>query len=116
MSVYKYEIINPKINKKKPFLDGRGFFIVPNINKVYRYYIEASKYNPNTGDTDYYLLLSPIEFDERCKTCRVDDYGRLKVFLTGDIKDYITKETKNRGNIKFEYIETIDNYDVFMIE
>lgn len=116
MSIYNYNIINPKTNKKKPFLDRRGFFIVPNINKIYNYYIEASKYNPITGDNDYYLLLSTYEFDEQCKRCRVDDYGRLKVFVTGDIKNYIVQEMNNRGNVKFDYIETIDDYDVYIIE
>jgi hypothetical protein len=116
MSVYNYKIINPKINRKKPFLDRRGFFIVPRIGKNYKYYIEASTFNPNTGDDDYYILISDICFDEQCKKCRVDDYGRLKIPVTGLIKDYLINESKNRGNFNFEYIESLDAYDVYIIE
>ena len=45
--IYTYEIIAPVTNRKIPYLDNKGFFIVPNVIKLYNYYIEVKRYNPN---------------------------------------------------------------------
>lgn len=115
MSIFNYEIINPPTNRKKPFLE-KGFFIIPNIRKRYCYYIECARNNPNSLCREYYIILSTEKFDESCRKCRVDDYGRLKIKLHGELNDYVTKEMPSRGNIRFEYIETENRYDVYLIE
>lgn len=112
--IYKYEVLNPVTNHKKPFLDKRGFFIVPRIGKLYRYYIECAR-NDNYG-RNYYILLSDSKFDDNCRRCNVDDFGRLKFIPHGELKDYIEQEIKYRANINFEYIESENNYDIFKIE
>ena len=115
MCIYKYEVINLKKDNKKPYLDNKGFLIVPNIGKSYKYYIECLRYNPNKCYTEYFLLLSMNKFSSQCKKCRVDDFGRLKVFLRGEIKDAAERNMKNFSNVNFEYIESEDNYDVFIV-
>lgn len=114
MSIFKYEVLNPVANKNKPHY-SKGFFIVPNINKPYRYFVEAANYNTTTFNKDYYLLLSVDRFDENCRKCRVDDYGRLKVKPKGEFKDYIEDVTSANGNITFEYLSTEGDYDVWQI-
>ena len=113
--IHNYEIVNPVINKKKPHVDMHGVFIIPNIKKNYRYYIEAAIYNQQTCDKEYFLLLSTINFNDNCRKCRVDDYGRLEVIIKGEIKDYIIREVKERGNVNVEYLESSDTFDVYTI-
>lgn len=113
--IHNYEIVNPVINKKKPHVDMHGVFIIPNIKKNYRYYIEAAIYNQQTCDKEYFLLLGMTNFNDNCRKCRVDDYGRLKITIKGEIKDYIIREVKERGNVNVEYLESSDTFDVYTI-
>lgn len=115
MSILKYEIINPITNRKKPHIDKYGAFIIPAIKKNYKYYIEVKRYNTTTLCYEYFIILSIIKFDSQCKKCRVDDYGRLKLIVHGDIKDYIVNEINNRGNVEFNYMESEQEYDVWQV-
>ena len=111
--IYNYEIINPVTNRKSPYLDGKGFIIAPAINKNYRYYIEVRRYNNNTLCYEYFILLSTTKFDNQCKKCRVDDYGRLKVKLGKELYDIAKEEMIATGNVSFVYNETENDYDVW---
>lgn len=115
MCVFKYEIINPITNYKKPYIDSKGWLIVPAIGKKYKYYIEVARYNPNKCYREYFILLSFTAFSSQCRRCRVDDYGRLKLVPKGEIKDIFTEQMKDYGNVTFEYVESEDDYDVFSI-
>lgn len=113
MQIYKYEVLNPLTNNKKPFIDKRGFLIIPFIHKKYKYYIETAR--NNNSERNYYVLLSDNKFNDNCRKCTVDDYGRLKLILRGELKEYVNTEIKYRGNINFEYVESEESYDVFEI-
>ena len=65
--IYKYEIVAPVTDRKSPYLDGKGFFIVPNIRRLYRYYVEVKRYNSNTLSYEYFILLSIEKFDTLVK-------------------------------------------------
>ena len=45
----------------------------------------------------------------------MDGYGRCKIKLRGDIKDYVEYLCKTTGNVELEYIESSEEYDVFSI-
>ena len=113
--IYKYEIVAPVTDRKSPYLDDKGFFIVPNIRRLYRYYVEVKRYNSNTLSYEYFILLSIEKFDAQCRKCRVDDYGRLKAKLHNEILDFVTSEMRTRGNVQFIYDETDGNYDIWRI-
>ena len=109
MSIYNYEILNPVISPKRPFYDTkRKLLFFPANGSSYRYYID-------TFAREYYVLLSYRKFDDNCRICRVDNYGRCQINLRGEIKDYVIQETKRRGNIEIEYVESERDYDVFAI-
>ena len=109
MSIYNYEILNPVISPKRPFYDiKRKLLFFPANGSNYRYYIEVARNNKNTFAREYYVLLSYRKFDDNCRICRVDN-------LRGEIKDYVIQETKRRGNIEIEYVESERDYDVFVI-
>ncbi len=113
--IYKYELIDPVVDKKYPRMDSKGYFIVPDIKKIYNYYIEVKRYNTNNICYEYFLLLGIEKFDSQCRKCRVDDYGRLKVKLHKELAEFVSTETTYRGNVKFEYIESEENYDIWQI-
>ena len=115
MSIVKYELVNPKTNHKKPFVDRHGALIIPKINKLYRHCVEVMRYNDSNFCYEYFLLLGITNFDEHCYKCRVDDYGRLKVTLHGKLKDFVTEEIKCRGNIDFTFVESEGDYDVWKL-
>ncbi len=113
--IIQYELVAPVTDRKAPYLDRFGAFIVPAIKKLYKYYIEVKRYNPNTLCYEYFLLLGTDKFDVQCRKCRVDDYGRLKAKLHNEVKQYVSSETAARGNVQFEYIESDGLYDVWQI-
>ncbi len=92
---------------------NRGYFIVPNIGKRYKYFIEVKQYNPNVFQYEYFLLLSTDKFDNNCRTCRIDDYGRLKVKVKGEFADVLNDI---KGNIDFNYKESTDTFDVWQVD
>jgi hypothetical protein len=115
MSIYNYEILNPVISPKRPFYDIKRKLLFFHANgSSYRYYIEVAR-NKNTFAREYYVLLSNRKFDDNCRICHVDNYGRCQINLRGEIKDYVIQETKRRGNIEIEYVESERDYDVFAI-
>lgn len=113
--IVQYELVAPVTDRKSPYLDGKGFFICPAIKKVYKYYVEVKRYNPNTLCYEYFLLLSDKKFDAQCRKCRVDDYGRLKAILHNEVKQYVIAEIAARGNVRFEYVESDSLCDVWQI-
>lgn len=113
--IVQYELVAPVTDRKAPYLNKDGAFIVPIIKKLYRYYVEVKRYNPNTLCYEYFLLLSDKKFDSQCRKCRVDDYGRLKVILHNEVKQYVIAEIAARGNVQFEYVESDSLYDVWQI-
>jgi len=115
MSIFRYELIAPVTDRKKPYIDNNGYFIIPNIGKYYTHYIEAARYDPRNDCYNFFLLLGTNKFDEQCRTCRIDDYARLKLFLHNNFRKYVINEIAIRGNVECTYLESENNYDVFQI-
>lgn len=110
--IIKYDILNPIPDKAKPFLKKDTLYIPIKAN--YRYFIEAAMNNA-FGGRDYFLLFGNTKFNNNCRTCQKDGYGRIKLKLKGEIKDYIYDKCKTYGNCDIEYIESAEDYDVFEI-
>lgn len=115
MPIAKYKILNPLIDHKKPYYDfKRKKFIFP-VKVGYKYFLEAAQYNPDKGYNEYFILLGTDKFDDNCRTCEVDMYGKCKLNIIGELKDYIIEQSKDRGNLKIEYVESGEDFDVFSI-
>lgn len=115
MTIFKYEVLNPVKNNKKPFYDDKKNLLYIPIKHNYRYYIECALINEYNGNREYYLLLSKIKWDTNCRLCNTDQYGRCKIKLNGELKNYIIEESKNRGNIDITYVESEEHYDIFRV-
>lgn len=110
--IIKYDVLNPIPEKNKPYVKQGLLYI--SINKNYRYFLEAATDNAFGGRT-YYLLFSNHKFNQSCRICQRDGYGKIKLKLKGEIKDYVYDYCNRYGNIDFEYVESADDYDVFCI-
>ena len=108
--IIKYEILNPVSDVTKPFI-RKDIFYIP-LKKCYNYYIEAAVTN-ELGGRDYYILLGTNKFNPHCRRCSTDGYGRVKIKLQGDIKDYVYTICERNGNIDVVYTESTENYDAF---
>lgn len=115
MAIVKYRILNPITDHKKPYYDyKRKQFIFP-VQTKYNYFLEAVQFNPTTNDNDYFILVGKDKFDYNCRSCETDMYGKCKIRVIGALRDYILDQLEDRGNLKVEYIESGENYDVFSV-
>ena len=109
----EFNIINPVPSRKSPFYNKKkGLFYFPTTIR-YSYYLECTKINQVTHDIEYYILLSKTKFNENCKACHLDNYGRCQIKPAGILKEYIEKETMERGNLIMDYIESKEDYDIY---
>lgn len=113
-NIYSYNIINPVINKKRAWFDiKKGLIFMPtNIN--YRYFVECAL-NVDKLGRQYYILLSNHKFNENCRLCQVDGYGRVKIPVRGELKDYLNSNYNCNFNINMDLIDNYDIYDVYCI-
>lgn len=110
--IYKYTILNPVPDKSKPFVKNRILYIP--MSERYRYFIEAAQDSP-CGGREYYILFGKTKFNPNCRVCQPDGYGRIRLKLKGEIKEYIYDKCAEEGNCDIEYVESADDYDVFNI-
>ena len=116
MSILNYEILNPKMDRKRPFLDKNGlFYFYTEYNKV-KYYLECARINENTKQKEYYILIGENKFDKNCRICQVDNYSRCKLRPKGEIKDYIINEINERGNVDVTEIDANGLFITYLLE
>ena len=115
MDLHTFNIEAPITNKKKPFYYKERESLVFRNEIRYNFYIECSKINEITGDKEFYLLLSNTNFNDNCRKLKRDSYGRYFARLHNEVKDYVIRETKERGNIDINYIESKDYFDIYNI-
>ena len=106
MVIVKYNVLNPHIDKKKPYYDLNKELLIFPVKSKYRHFVEASQYNKEKGVNEYFLLLGTKKFDDSCRLCEVNEYGKCKVKLKGEIKEYVKDIAAERGNIECYYVET----------
>lgn len=110
----RFNIVKPKIDIRKPHYEvARNRFFFP-VHKNYKYYLEATSTDEN-GITTYYILVGKEEFNPNCRRCEVNGIGNCRVQLHNDVKEYITKECAERGNIIATLIDENSDYDTYII-
>lgn len=115
IDIYKYEIINPIVDKQRPFLNRDGLFYVPLKGTNYKYFLECTRFNPIYKNKEYFILFGKDKFNINCRKCSIDMYGRYKLNLKGEIKTYIDIEANYNTNIDINYVESETEYDVFQL-
>lgn len=116
MCIYKYEIVNKVTDKKRPFFDKKRGLFVCRIPASYHWYCEGRLLDEKTGVFNYYLLFSDEKFSSHCRKCRKDDFGRYRLKVSKELKEWFTEYYDiDNGNFDIDYVETINNYDVYEI-
>lgn len=115
MDIYNYDLVTTKYDKNKHHYDNKRNIIYCKFKIVYKYYLECSRYNPETNTYDYYLMLSRKQFNDNCFKTYLDTYGRIQIKPHNNFKKYIESITNDSRNINLEYIESTDDYDVFSV-
>lgn len=113
--MFEFEIVNPKVDKSKPYYKD-GLFIIPKVTSNYNYYLETKIFNKDLGNYEYYLLLSENKFDNNCYKCKKDCFNRIKIRLSKEIIKELNTKNNSEFNINIYYVETTNNYDVYQIE
>lgn len=113
--IYLYDIINPVVNKKKAWFDvKKGLIFLPYPNKNYRYFVECAL-NVDKLGRQYYILLSDTKFNENCRLCQIDGYGRVKIPVRGELRNYISDNCSTNININMELQDSCEIYDAFCV-
>ena len=110
--ILKYNLINPAIDKKKPYYDEKTRTLKFQVKSNYRYFIQATQINEVTHVKEYFLLLGTEKFDDACKKCQTN---QCSVSLSGEFKEFVISECKERGNIIVEYTESDEGYDAYNV-
>lgn len=113
--ILKYNLINPAIDKKKPYYDEKTKTLKFQVKSNYRYFIQATQINQTTHIKEYFLLLGTEKFDDACKKCQTNQYGKCSVPLSDEFKEFVIEECKERGNIIVEYTESDEGYDAYNV-
>lgn len=115
MEILQYEIIDKKLDRQRPYYDNKRGLLIFRLQNNYSYYCQAKKYNPNTNEYEYFLLLGKNKFNDNCNLFYRDDYGRYKIRATGELKVYMDNITNEDMNFDLVYIETNGCYDAWQI-
>lgn len=111
--IANYDILNPISDKKSPFYNAKKGLFYFHTKTKYKYYLECSRINEQTHDLEFYIFLSKVKFNQNCKSCHVDNYGRCQIRPAGKLKEYILEESKERANFIMDYLETVNDYDIY---
>lgn len=115
MNILNYNIVSPNINRKDNYYDIKKNLFIFRANTIYNYYLECSRINEITEEEEYYILFGANKFDDNCRPCSIDNYGRYRIRLHGKLKQYVYNETLNRGNILINKINETNDYTVYNI-
>ena len=112
----KFNIVNTTKDNKPSFYDSDKKLLYVATKGKYRYFVEASTYDPDTGSVEYFLLLGATKFDPNCRLCSVDMYRRCQIRLKGKILEYVIDKDRRGEDVKVEYVESEDTYDIYSID
>lgn len=115
MEILQYEIIDKKLDRLKPYYDKKKSLLIFRIQGAYNYYCQARKYNPETNDYEYFLLLGKTRFNDNCNIFYRDDFGRYKIRATDKLRIYMESITIDNANFELDCVDSNEYYDVWQI-
>lgn len=114
MNLPAYDNIEIKVNRNKTWVNIKYKQI---FSKEIHYngYVEyKSRYNPVDETYEYYLVFQPNRSTQSAKV-HIDELGRTKIPIS-KIWNKLNFSNKHKDfNITLEYIESIEDSDIFLI-
>lgn len=103
-----------KLDRTKSWINIKYKQIFSAEIKYNKYYQLIKRFEPKYNTTEYFVAFMNNS-DEDTKSCRVDDYGRTKFSIADIWKELNLDKLTTDTNINLEYVESIDDVDVFKI-
>lgn len=112
MEIFKYEVIDYRLtNHKDSYYDSENDLLVFRVVGKYKFVLQTRRLNSN-NEYDYFIILSENKINNNCRSCKRDDYGRFRIKLYGDTKDYLNSICEDNKcktiNVKIEFVESLD--------
>lgn len=112
-----YEKINGKIDKTKTWFYAKRNCLVSREIEFKPYYSLASRYNNNTKETHYFILMfNELQEGEKCNKTKLDNYGRIKINISSILDKLNIKDKNNDCSINIRFVDKDDECSVYEIE
>lgn len=117
MNLNAYDVINPKIDKKKTWVDVNKQQLLSREIK-YRQYVTISKrYNKENNNYEYFIiLLDDYPQDRTYNKTRKDDYGRIKINLKSIWKESSLSYYTSDSNVNIDLVDSADDGDIYKLD
>lgn len=117
MNLNAYDVINPKINKAKTWVDVNKHQLLSREFK-YRQYVTISKrYNKENNNYEYFIILLDDYPQNRpfSKTKR-DNYGRIKISLNSIWQESSLSYYNFDSNVNVDLVDSADDGDIYKLD
>lgn len=109
--INEYKAVNPVFNKEKPFLGNHNQLIIPMKGFFHKFYMIAAR--DDHLNERFFILFGYDKFDDNAREIKKDDYGRLKVNLNGNFKNFVKEQLSKRKNLDLCYTESKCGIDIY---
>lgn len=116
MNLSAYDVIHPKIDKQKTWIDIRKHQLLSREINYRRYVTISKRYDKETKSYDYFIvLLDDYPQDRSYSRTKKDDYGRIKISLNSIWKESSLNYYDADTNISIELEEQADDGDIYRL-
>jgi len=115
MNLAAYDIIGNKIDKTKSWLSvNKSIIYSREIKPTRGYYTFANRYNKDSNDYSWYVILINEKLDSNVSfKVIVDDYGRTKINIKPILKDSPFRFIDKDCNITIKKVEEDNDGDIY---
>lgn len=116
MNLNVYDVINPKIDKQRTWVDVHKKQLLSR-EIVFRPYVTISKrYVKEDNSYEYFIiLLDDCPYDRPSTGTKKDDYGRIKIRLNSIWEESSLKYYEKDINVELIPIEHADDGDIYKL-
>lgn len=116
MNLSAYDVVNPKIDKQRTWVDIHKKQLLSR-EIVFRPYVTISKrYVKEDNSYEYFIiLLDDCPFDRPYSNTKKDNYGRIKIRLASIWKESSLKYLEKDINIELIPVEHADDGDIYLL-
>lgn len=117
MNLNAYDDVSPVINKQATWIDINKTQLLSREIKYRKYVTISKRFNPETSEYEYYIiLLDNLPANRSYTNTKKDDYGRIKINLMAIWFDSSLCTYKHNVNITLKHIEESSDGDVYKLE
>lgn len=117
MNLNAYDDVSPVINKQATWIDINKTQLLSREIKYRKYVTISKRFNPETSEYEYYIiLLDNLPANRSYTNTKKDDYGRIKINLLPIWNECSLCSYNKNINIELKHIEHSDDGDVYQLD